>query len=114
MLNKMASSEFRSGNFGKTISVGGGLSALQFFWSLKKGIRTFNYSQNEPSCDILGPLDRYDHPWGKNKTKKLFWYQNSIFRVSVTIEPGCFLLQFVTTNCLTVRGGGRRQLPNSF
>ena len=23
-----------------------------------------------------------------------------IFRVSVTIEPGCSLLQFVTTNCL--------------
>ena len=29
-----------------------------------------------------------------------YWYQNSIFRVLVTIEPGRSLLQFVTTNCL--------------
>ena len=28
-------------------------------------------------------------------------YENSIFRVLVTIEPGRSLLQFVTTNCLT-------------
>ena len=29
------------------------------------------------------------------------WNQNSVFRVSVTIEPGRSLLQFVATNCLT-------------
>ena len=52
------------------MSVGGGLDALQFFWSLKKGTRTFHFRQNEPSCDILGPLGRYDDPWGKEKKKK--------------------------------------------
>ena len=50
------------------MSVGGGLGALQFFGSLKKGTRTFNFRWNEPSCDILGPLGRYDHP-EKNKQK---------------------------------------------
>ena len=40
----------------KELSVGGGLGALQFFWSLKKGTRTFHFRYNEPSCDILGPL----------------------------------------------------------
>jgi len=47
--------------------VGVGLGALQFFWSLKKGTRTFQFRYNEPSCDILGPLGRYDDPWVKNK-----------------------------------------------
>ena len=32
-----------------------------------------------------------------------YWYQNSIFRVSVTIEPGRSLLQYVTTNCLILK-----------
>ena len=49
------------------MSVGGGLSALQFFWSLKNGIRTFSFRYNEPSRDILGPLGRYGHPWEKKK-----------------------------------------------
>jgi len=48
------------------ISAGGGPVAL-LFWSLKKGSITFNISLNEPSSDTLGPLDRYNHPWGKNK-----------------------------------------------
>ena len=48
--------------------MGGGLGALQFFWSLKKGTRTFHFGSNEPSRKILGPLGRYDHPW-KKKTK---------------------------------------------
>ena len=65
MLNKMAISEFWPVDFGKTISVGGGLAALQFFWSLKKGTRAFHFRQNEPSFDILGPLGRYDDPWEK-------------------------------------------------
>ena len=44
MVNKMAISEFWSGDFWeKKMSVGGGLGALQFFWSLKKGTRTFNF-----------------------------------------------------------------------
>jgi len=34
-----------------------------------------------------------------------YWYQNSIFRVLVTIEPSRSLLRFVTTNCLINRGG---------
>ena len=51
------------------MSVGGGLGALQFFGSLKKGTRTFHFRENEPSCDILAPLGRYDDPW-ENKTKK--------------------------------------------
>jgi len=52
------------------MSVGGGLDALQFLWSLKKGTRTFHFRQNEPSCDILGPLGRCDDPWGKEKKNK--------------------------------------------
>ena len=56
------------------MSVGGGLDALQFFapifWSLKKGTRTFHFRYNEPSCDILGALDRYDDPWKKKNKKK--------------------------------------------
>ena len=39
------------------------------FWSLKKRTSTFNFRQNEPSRDILGPLDRYDHPWKKQQQK---------------------------------------------
>ena len=42
-LNKMAISEFWSVDFGKIISVGGGLGTLQFFWSLKNGTRTFHF-----------------------------------------------------------------------
>jgi len=56
MLNKMAISEFSFGDFGKKMSVCGVLGAFQFFWSLKKGPRTFNFCQNEPFHDILGPL----------------------------------------------------------
>ena len=37
----MAISEFRSVDFGKIISVGGGLGALQFFWSLKRALELF-------------------------------------------------------------------------
>ena len=40
MLNKMAISEFWSVDFKKKMSVGGGLGALHFFRSLKKGTRT--------------------------------------------------------------------------
>ena len=43
MVNKMAISEFRSDAFAEKMSVGGGLGALQFFWSLEKGTRTFNF-----------------------------------------------------------------------
>ena len=69
MLNKMAISEFWSDYFGK-MRVGGSLGALWFFWSLKKDARTFHFRLNEPSRKILGPLDRYDHPWEKEKNKK--------------------------------------------
>ena len=41
MLNKMAISEFGSGDFGKEISVGGGLGALQFFGHLKRTLELF-------------------------------------------------------------------------
>jgi hypothetical protein len=51
------------------MSVGGGQVALQFFLSLKKGTRTFKIRLNEPSHDILGLLDRYDHPWEKKQTR---------------------------------------------
>ena len=45
MVNKMAIAEFLSGDFGGNMSVGGGLGAPppQFFWSLKKYTRTFNF-----------------------------------------------------------------------
>jgi len=48
--------------------MGRGLGALQFL-SLKKGTRTFNFRQNEPSRGILGALGRYDHPWEKTTNK---------------------------------------------
>jgi hypothetical protein len=52
------------------MSLGGGQVALQFFWSLKKGTRTFNFRSNEPSYDILVLLDLYDHPWEKKTNKQ--------------------------------------------
>ena len=42
MLNKMLSQNFDPVILGK-MSMGGGLGALKFFWSLKKGTRTFNF-----------------------------------------------------------------------
>ena len=36
MMNKMGISEFRFGDFGKKMSVGGGLGNLQFFCHLKE------------------------------------------------------------------------------
>ena len=42
-MNKMAISEFWSGDFGKKMSVGGGLGALQFFLSHKKDTRAVNF-----------------------------------------------------------------------
>jgi hypothetical protein len=67
MLNKMAISKFWLGDFGKNMSLVGGQVALQFFGSLKRGTRIFNFRLNEPSFDILGLLDRYNYPWKKNK-----------------------------------------------
>jgi hypothetical protein len=32
-----------------------------FFFSLENATRTFNLRSNEPSRDILGPLDQYDY-----------------------------------------------------
>ena len=58
----MAISKFWSVDFGIKMSVGGGLGPLQFFLSLKKGTRTFNFRHNEPSYDILGPIGQYDDP----------------------------------------------------
>ena len=43
MVNKMAISEFFSGDFGVKMSVGEGLGAIQFLVTLKKGTRTFNF-----------------------------------------------------------------------
>ena len=40
-MNKMAISEFWSVDFGKIISVGGGLGALQFFGHLKRALELF-------------------------------------------------------------------------
>ena len=67
MVNKMAISEFLSGEFWDKMSKGGGLGALQFFLSLRKDSRTFNFRKNEPFRGILRLLSPYDHPWGKNK-----------------------------------------------
>ena len=53
MLNKMAISEFGSDDFGKMISVGGGLGGLQFFGHLKRALELFIYVRNEPCCNIL-------------------------------------------------------------
>ena len=54
--------------------MGGGQVDLQFFGSLKKGTRTFNFRSNEPSHDILGLLGQYNQPEEKknnnNKKKK--------------------------------------------
>ena len=51
----------------ESISVGGGLVALQFFSHLKKSTRTFNFHSNEPCHNILGPLGQYNHPWEEKK-----------------------------------------------
>ena len=51
--------------FGKKRGVGGGVVALQSFWSLKKDTRTFHFRSNESSLDLLGPLVPYDQPWKK-------------------------------------------------
>ena len=69
MLNKMAISEFWSGDFGEKMSVWGGLGALQFLGHLKRALELL-ILLNEPSRDILGPLSRYNHPWEKKQTKK--------------------------------------------
>ena len=107
----MAIYKFRSGDFEEKICTGGGLVALWFHRSLKKGPRTFNFRSNEPCPDNLGPLGKYDHPWGKkNETNKLlsiiFRLTKStkfhifaaisikipFFRVVVTIRPGRSML----------------------
>ena len=49
---------------------GRGPSCPPIFRSLKKNTRTFNFRSNQLSSNILGPLDRYDHPWRKQKKKK--------------------------------------------
>ena len=66
MLNKMAISKFWSGDFGKIISVGGGLGALHFFRSLKRAL--------ELSISVRMSLSRHSRttgsirsPQGKNK-----------------------------------------------
>ena len=46
------------------------LGALQFFWSLKRGTRTFHFRYNEPSYEILGPLGRCDDPWEKKQNTR--------------------------------------------
>jgi len=55
--------------FWEKSGVEGGLVALQFFWSLKKGMGTFNFRYNEPSLEVLGSLGRCDHPLRKTTTK---------------------------------------------
>ena len=47
------------------MSMGGALITPHIFWSLKKRTRTYGFNSNEPSPDLLEPLGRYDHPWGK-------------------------------------------------
>ena len=64
----MAIPKFRSGDFGEKMSMGGGLVVLKFL-GLKNTARTSNFRSNKTSHDILGPLDRYDHPWEKPKKK---------------------------------------------
>ena len=51
------------------MNVGGDLGDLRFFWSLKKGTRTYHFRSNESSLKILGPLGRYDRPWEKKQKK---------------------------------------------
>ena len=41
---KWPSQNFDPTTLGEKMSVGGGLGALRFFWSLKKGTRTFHFS----------------------------------------------------------------------
>ena len=67
MLNKIAISEFWSSDFGKKISLGGGLGALQLFGHLKRALELFISVRTKPSRNIPGPLGRYDHPWEKNE-----------------------------------------------
>ena len=52
------------------MSVGGGLGALQLFGHLKRALELLISVRMSPFRDILGPLRRYDHPWGKEKKNK--------------------------------------------
>ena len=70
MLNKMAISEFDSTTLEKN-ERGRGPRCPPIFWSLKKSTRTFHFRLNEPSCKVLGPLGPYNHPWEKEKKKKI-------------------------------------------
>ena len=36
-------------------------SCLLLFWALVKGTRTFNFRQNRPPPNVLGPTGPYDH-----------------------------------------------------
>ena len=66
MRNKMAVSKFVFIDFGKN-ERGRGPRCPPIFCSLKKGTRNFHIRYNDSSCEILGPLGRYDDPWEKNK-----------------------------------------------
>ena len=48
MLKNMAISKFWSGYFVEEMSAGGGLVALQYFWSLKKALELLIFNQMSP------------------------------------------------------------------
>ena len=52
-----------------SLCLGRGPVALQAFWPLKKGTRTFNFQLNAPSLDLQGPLFQCDHPEKRKKNK---------------------------------------------
>ena len=41
-----------------------------FFGHLKRALELIISVRMSPFCDILGPLSRYDDPWGKKQNKK--------------------------------------------
>ena len=77
----------------------GKLSQVRNFWWVKPILMKLIYLKSVLKCDS------FDVTIG---IKILF------FRVSVTIEPGRFLLQFVTTNCLIMDYYLSKYIHNTF
>ena len=91
----MAISKFLSDDFGEKIGVGGGAVALQSFWSLKKGTKTFNFHSNAPSPDLLGSLFQYDQPWEEetNKRASVICFLAKIAKFHIFVYRSLKLLQ---------------------
>ena len=89
MLNKMAISKFWSDDFGKN-GHGRGPSCPSIFGHLKRALELFNFRSNEPSRDILKPLDRYDRSHWIDRIPQ---FRESSDRILVKLKIPHHLLQ---------------------